>query len=64
MCARAIIDRQASIDAIWSGPPDRAPGPRPGEWALPPDQLGEGAKYYQYNPEARRLLAKPGIPRD
>jgi len=30
-------------------------------WSLPVDQLGAGAKYYQYNPkEARRLLAEAG----
>ncbi len=33
------------------------------EWHLPVDQLGEGAKYYQYNPdEAKRLLAAAGHP--
>jgi peptide/nickel transport system substrate-binding protein len=32
-----------------------------GEWHLPVDQLGEGARYYQYNPkEARRLLKEAG----
>jgi len=30
-------------------------------WALPADQLGEGAKYYEYNPkEAKRLLKEAG----
>ena len=34
------------------------------EWSLPVDQLGAGAKYYQYNPkEARRLLAEAGYPK-
>jgi peptide/nickel transport system substrate-binding protein len=34
------------------------------EWSLPIDQLGEGAKYYQYDPkEARRLLAEAGYPK-
>ena len=33
------------------------------EWSLTIDQLGAGAKYYQYNPqEARRLLAEAGFP--
>jgi ABC-type transport system substrate-binding protein len=32
------------------------------QWSLPIDQLGEGAKYYQYDPkEARRLLAEAGL---
>ena len=31
---------------------------------LPIDQLGAGAKYYQYDPkEARRLLAEAGFPK-
>ena len=31
------------------------------DWALPIDQLGEGAKYYRYDPaEAKRLLAAAG----
>src|SRR5207245_6756929 len=34
------------------------------EWSLPIDQLGAGAKYYQYDPkEARRLLAEAGLPK-
>ncbi len=33
------------------------------DWALPVDQLGEGARYYQHDPaEARRLLAAAGYP--
>jgi len=33
------------------------------DWALPIDQLGEGAKYYRYDPaEAKRLLAAAGHP--
>jgi peptide/nickel transport system substrate-binding protein len=33
------------------------------DWALPIDQLGEGAKYYRYDPaEAKRLLAAAGYP--
>ena len=58
------VDRQAIIDAVWvrgepSGPLSR--GLR--DWSLPVDQLGEGAKYYKYDPrEARRLLAEAGHP--
>src|SRR2546425_2217197 len=58
------IDRQGLIEAVWmrgQPSPDVAPGLAEG--SLPIDQLGEGAKYYQYNPqEARRLLAKAGYP--
>ena len=33
-------------------------------WSLPIDQLGAGAKYYQYDSkEARRLLAEAGHPK-
>jgi peptide/nickel transport system substrate-binding protein len=33
------------------------------EWALPIDQLGDGAKYYRHDPaEAKRLLAAAGYP--
>jgi peptide/nickel transport system substrate-binding protein len=34
-----------------------------GAWTIPFDQLGEGARYYQYDPaEARRLLKEAGHP--
>src|SRR5216684_4784546 len=56
------LDRQGLIEAVWmrgQPSPDTAPGLA--EWSLPIDQLGEGAKYYQYDPqEARRLLAEAG----
>ena len=58
------IDRQALIEGVWvRGEPTSAVGRGLVEWSLPIDQLGVGAKYYQYNPrEARRLLAEAGFP--
>ncbi len=59
------IDRQAIIEAVYlRGEPTAAIGRGAVEWALPVDQLGAGAKYYQYDPkEARRLLAEAGFPK-
>ena len=59
------IDRQALIEAVWVRGELTAAVPRGlPEWSLPVDQLGVGAKYYQYNPqEARRLLAEAGYPK-
>ena len=59
------IDRQGLIDAVWSrGEPTAAVARGLVEWSLPIDQLGEGAKYYQYDPqEAKRLLAEAGHPK-
>jgi len=59
------IDRQAIIDAVYprSGP---TPAISRGlsEWSPRIDDLGEGAKYYQYDPkEARRLLTEAGLPK-
>src|SRR5215470_1747250 len=53
------IDRQGLIEAVWvRGEPTPAVPRGLAQWSLPIDQLGEGAKYYQYDPkEARRLLA-------
>jgi peptide/nickel transport system substrate-binding protein len=58
------IDRQGLIDAVWGrGEPTPAVARGLVEWSLPIDQLGAGAKYYQYDPkEARRLLAEAGYP--
>jgi peptide/nickel transport system substrate-binding protein len=59
------IDRQASIDAIYvRGEPTSPVARGLVEWSLPIDQLGEGAKYYRYDPkEAKRLLAEAGYPK-
>jgi peptide/nickel transport system substrate-binding protein len=56
------VDRQALIEAVYlRGEPSPAIGRGLAQWSLPIDQLGEGAKYYQYNPkEAKRLLAEAG----
>ena len=59
------IDRQGLIDATLEGV-GVCNGPVPAalsDWALPIDQLGEGARYYRYDPaEAKRLLAAAGHP--
>jgi peptide/nickel transport system substrate-binding protein len=59
------VDRQALIEAVYlRGEPSPAIGRGLAQWSLPIDQLGEGARYYQYNPkEARRLLAEAGYAR-
>jgi peptide/nickel transport system substrate-binding protein len=58
------IDRQAVIEAVWvRGEPTGAVSRGLPEWSLPVDQLGAGAKYYQYDPkEAKRFLAEAGFP--
>jgi peptide/nickel transport system substrate-binding protein len=58
------IDRRAVIDGVWMrGELSGAVSPGLRDWSLPIDQLGEGAKYYRYDPqEARRLLAEAGHP--
>jgi peptide/nickel transport system substrate-binding protein len=59
------IDRQALIEAVWvRGEPTGAVPRGLAEWPLPVDQLGAGAKYYQYDlKEAKRLLAEVGLPK-
>jgi peptide/nickel transport system substrate-binding protein len=59
------IDRKGIIDSTMEGA-GVVNGPVPAafkDWALPIDKLGEGAKWYQYNPaEAKRMLAAAGHP--
>jgi len=57
------IDRQGLIEAVYMrGEPMPAIARGATQWSLPIDQLGEGARYYQYDPkEARRLLAEAGL---
>jgi peptide/nickel transport system substrate-binding protein len=65
-CAISMaIDRQEIIEAVYiRGEPTPAIARGATEWSLPIDQLGEGARYYQYDPkEARRLLAEAGFPK-
>jgi peptide/nickel transport system substrate-binding protein len=59
------IDRQGIIDGVYMrGEPTPAIARGATEWSLPIDQLGEGARYYQYDPkEAKRLLAEAGFPK-
>jgi len=56
------VDRQALIEAVYlRGEPSPAIGRGLAQWSLPIDQLGAGAKYYQYNPkDAKGLLAEAG----
>jgi peptide/nickel transport system substrate-binding protein len=59
------MDRKEIIDATLEGV-GVVNGPLPAalsDWALPIDQLGEGARYYAHDPaEAKRLLAAAGYP--
>jgi peptide/nickel transport system substrate-binding protein len=56
------LDRQGLIEAVWMRGELSPAVPRGlAEWSLPIEQLGEGAKYYRYDPlEARRLLSEAG----
>ena len=60
------LNRKEIIDAVADGV-GRLNGAVPvafKDWALPVEQLGEGSRYYRYDPaEARRLLAEAGHPR-
>lgn len=59
------VDRQGILDATAEGVGVFNP-PVPAalkDWTIPMSQLGEGAKYYTYDPtEAKRLLAAAGYP--
>src|SRR6266705_2746542 len=59
------IDRQAIIDAVFiKGEPTPAISRGIPAWSPRIDELGAGAKYYQYDPpEAKRLLAEAGVPK-
>jgi peptide/nickel transport system substrate-binding protein len=59
------LDRQGLIEGVYlRGEPTPALARGLVEWSLPVDQLGTGARYYQYDPrEARRLLAEAGYPK-
>jgi peptide/nickel transport system substrate-binding protein len=57
------IDRQAIIEAVAvRGEPSPAVARGLAEWSLPVEELGEGARYYRYDPAAaKRLLAEAGF---
>jgi peptide/nickel transport system substrate-binding protein len=57
------LNRQEMIDSLGlgKGKMDTAVPASLSDWHLPVDQLGDGARYYQYNPkEAKRLLKEAG----
>jgi peptide/nickel transport system substrate-binding protein len=59
------IDRQGLLDATAEGVGVFNPAVPAAlkDWTLPINQLGDGAKYFKYDPaEARRLLAAAGYP--
>jgi len=60
------IDRTAIVNATLEGVGVINPAVPAGlkEWSIPLDQLGEGARYQQYDPAAaKKLLAEAGYPR-
>jgi peptide/nickel transport system substrate-binding protein len=59
------VDRQGIVDATYEGVGvlNAAIPAAFKEWSVPVDQLGDGARYFKYDPaEARRLLAASGYP--
>src|SRR5262249_51100961 len=59
------IDRQGIVDAVAEGVGvfNAAVPAALRDWAVPVNELGEGAKYFKYDPaEAKRLLAAAGYP--
>jgi peptide/nickel transport system substrate-binding protein len=59
------IDRKGYIDAVYEGVGVMNPSVPAAlkEWSVPFDKLGEGEKYYKYDPaEAKRLMAAAGYP--
>jgi peptide/nickel transport system substrate-binding protein len=59
------IDRQNIIDAVLEGVGIFNPAVPTAlkDWAIPMNQLGEGAKYFKHDPaEAKKLLAAAGYP--
>jgi peptide/nickel transport system substrate-binding protein len=59
------IDRKNIIDSTYEGVGAMNPPVAAGlkEWSVPFDKLGEGARYYKYDPaEAKKLLAAAGYP--
>jgi peptide/nickel transport system substrate-binding protein len=59
------IDRQGILDATAEGVGVFNPAVPAAlkDWSLPINQLGDGAKYFKYDPkEAKRLLAEAGYP--
>jgi peptide/nickel transport system substrate-binding protein len=59
------IDRKAIIDTSYEGTGHNNPAVPAAlrDWAIPMNQLGEGAKYERHDPaEAKRLLAAAGYP--
>lgn len=59
------IDRKGWLDSLYKGKGTIDNGPIQAiwsDWRVPPDQLGDGSKYYQYNvAEAKKLLSAAGI---